>query len=589
MSADSVPPALPLLGASLLLAGVGVVIASRRAQTVAASAAGIALGSAGAGTLWRTYVSAGGPILADAAHLAAALCCLWSVVGVFILPRRGESDAPSLNASASVCRSTALVFGTITVVLLAYPLTYASLQRLFGEAATINRVATHGAIALAALLLAALLWRRAARDEHQPAAILLLAAVLVAWCGLLIPAPSAAYGANSPASWSVSMEWWSWIAHLQASHALLVFAGFLWFRNEIRRRAESAWPDRLEQLLDLVPRWAGYFQAVAVLAAIVLLLSVYQLVRGGPPSWLLLLVGVVATFLAGAACFFLATSAWSANLFGLGAALITSAVGTLPLMFVPASGTLSSRTPIVLNAALFGLVFMTFLWFWLHRFWRQQLLDGQPWTTAGRAIPYVWRTGFLVAGLSILVMFQMSVWPAQLHVVAPDDSVWRWTFGLAAIFLYCLVTASESIRHDSPPVAAMSLAGVAAAGLFSYARWDDPLHRGWILQYLPLVLSILALPVFALSESVRGSRARSFASPLWAVAVVGFPAAALLGVLPTARLPAEWVRPLTLTAVGALFALAARREGRRAFYGLSAVLMLAAALILLRILGRVIV
>ncbi|MCK6455326.1 MAG: hypothetical protein L6Q92_02165 [Phycisphaerae bacterium] len=402
-------------------------------------------------------------------------------------------------------------------------------------------------------------------------------------------ASAGAASAAGPARWldSSRVEQLAILALVQTIFAAAIAITVLGRELSLRRHENTAWPDRLHQLIE-PHRPAGALNSViAIAAGIVLLLGVGQLSVGGPATRGLAALPIASAIAVAVACFYLAHRRWNANLFGLGAAHVTLGVATIAILPLPTPGTsgLVSRLPLTLNAILIALAAMTFIWCWLARFWDQQLLDGRAWTTAGRAIPYVRRIGFLVAALAVLVAFEMAFWPRWRYVLERDDSAARWLSGLAAILLLALVTAGEARRNDSPTLAGMTILSLAAAVLFAGFRWQNLEWRGWITQYSAAIAAVAALPILALAEALPASRWRCFAPGLWFAALLVLPAFALTQLLASARPPAEWVRPMTLATTGVLYALAAAREGRRAFLILAAILLLAAVVFLLRILG----
>jgi len=531
----------------------------------------------------------------DAAILAAILALAWTIVGAVLYRPPAAPSATSPTVFSDTALKAALTFGTLTCVIIVYGLTYIILQRLLGPPEALSPVATPvwraGLVALLSLFTAAIVFCTIRRESHQPAIVFMLAVLIGVWLTLAIPSPAGTLVPVARQLGSARIEWWLWLAGLHATQGVLVL-GALGLFERVRRRRLAHWPVHLERLIEGPPRWEGFTEAVSVVSASVLILSVMQIIRGAPPSRWLVLADAMSSLAAAAACFTLCERRWNANLFGLGAALTAAVCATAPLLALSphAPGGLSARLPVVQTAALFGLAFAAFLWLWLSRFWQQQLLNGEPWTTAGRGIPYARRTGFLVAALAVLIAYQIALWPTHPTVVAPDNSAPRWVAGLAAIGLLCLVTTRDARLSSSRAMAALTLAALGAAFLFALARWPDSVARGRLIQYMPIVASVAALPLLALAETIpESSRWRSFAPPLWFVALLVLPAAALLAVAFTRRLPTEWITPLTLATVGGVYALAGSREGRRPFLALSVVLLLAAAFNLSRLYGATLI
>ena len=119
------------------------------------------------------------------------------------------------------------------------------------------------------------------------------------------------------------------------------------------------------------------------------------------------------------------------------------------------------------------------------------------------------------------------------------------------------------------------MALVIAGIVFLFIRMPAPVLRGWIIQYSAVVLGGLALPLLLTAESLGAERWRYLAPPLWLLALLVLPAAALAQLLSPERQPAEWVKPATIATLGLVYGLAGRREHRRAFLVLGAVLFIA--------------
>jgi hypothetical protein len=281
---------------------------------------------------------------------------------------------------------------------------------------------------------------------------------------------------------------------------------------------------------------------------------------------------------------------WSGNTAGLGSALVTLAIvamaSAIAAPFYSASpwAEYVSRVPVLLNALLFPLWVAIGLWNWLSRLWDQQLLNGVPWTTAGRMIPIVRRTAFLLAAIAVLIAFQMALWPTRPIAVVPDNTTWRWICGIGAIALLLLQSIREARRRDSSAMATIAMAFFIAAAVFVFVRLHPSHQRGWLIQYDCVVLSAVALPILLAAELLQKSSWRAFSTPLWFLALLILPLRAMLELLSPVRLPAEWVRPTTLAILAVVYGLAGRREHRRAFLVLGAVVLLAAVLELFRLL-----
>lgn len=525
------------------------------------------------------------PAMYLALMFASVVCLLCSGTGAATAlgerSRRGDGRHPP----SDVFFTWSLLAGFTAAGLIAYFLAVQTGQRLFSL--TRERglaVPPSGFLALAALLVAVLVWRLSQRRPHQPTMLLVIGALGAWWGALLFPSARGGRAETGLIAWLP--PWWSWVFQLMVGLAALIIAAAVIQDHRYRRRTASAWPDRLDELVEPYSRWPGYIQTEAMIAAALLILGVYQLVRREAPSAALFSGSAVVSLLAGYACLFMTYRRWSANTAGLGMALVTVAIVhgaaaiTAKLLPDSLSAQYARRMPVLYNAMLMSLSVMAALWRWLAMVWDQQLLNGIAWTTTGRMIPYARRTAFFIIAIAALIAFQMAIWPQRIAEV-DDKSAGRIVCGLGALLLFALIAALAARQGGSPALAAMSLVFVAAAALFIFVRLPASSFRGWLMQYDPIVYSVIALPVLGLAELAPATRWRAFAVPMWFLALLLLPAAALAQLL-GAPLPEGWVKPLTLAILGAVYGIAGLREHRRAFLVLAGVLLVASLTSLLR-------
>src|ERR1043166_7369544 len=170
-------------------------------------------------------------------RLTAMLCVSWALFGW--LSARGEwsqrgqaavAASPRLNPDPTSSSATffawALVMGIGGVVQAFYLIVFNTWYRIV-EPETLGEglLSTSGLWDIGAILLAVLLWRAAGRKPAQPAMVLYLAALVIWWTSLTIPATYGVYGevARSDAlPGSLRPNWWDWTFHLQFSLALLL-------------------------------------------------------------------------------------------------------------------------------------------------------------------------------------------------------------------------------------------------------------------------------------------------------------------------------------------------------------------------------
>ncbi len=154
------------------------------------------------------------------------------------------------------------------------------------------------------------------------------------------------------------------------------------------------------------------------------------------------------------------------------------------------------------------------LWLtWLARFWEQQLLDGRPWTTAGRLIPVARRLG-LVATAGALVWLAAALLSGSLADVGSGASV---AIGLLALLLWSVhCRESRSAGGSTAALGAILALGVVllASAVFSSLhpfQWGDTR-----LVLTPAVLVGLGALLLALRVGpARGTRPEETVFNAW--------------------------------------------------------------------------
>lgn len=97
-------------------------------------------------------------------------------------------------------------------------------------------------------------------------------------------------------------------------------------------------------------------------------------------------------------------------------------------------------------SGLFGVGAAGFLMFWFSRFWQQQLLDGQAWTTTGRLVS----KSALVAHAMTLVALGLSIWVGYAHLFGVRlELVGPVAGGITAFVLAGLGAALVFTAHQS--------------------------------------------------------------------------------------------------------------------------------------------
>ncbi|HWL94520.1 MAG TPA: hypothetical protein VNT79_13425 [Phycisphaerae bacterium] len=580
-----------LMYASLAVGIVFLAAASRLPRGLAGSLFAFSATVAAGMLFYRLHCRASSVPL-QLALLGALLTPIWTLIGTILSPRRtalahdgaGPIEKRSNTGTAESVLAWAGLTGAATAACLAFLLIQLTWPRINEPMRTFAPSHSEGLFVFAGLLIAAVIWRVRGFSSQQPAVIFALAGLLAWWTSLMVPSGSLFDWVPAHLRLWFQPAWWTWTLQLQIGlTAVLLVAAFVQ-EAPYRRRRRLAWPDRLDDLLLPYARWPGYIQLEGFLASVVLVLGVFHIVRSGSGGWPLPALSAVSAFACGTGALFMAYRRWSANTAGLGMSLVSlgavlaaCAAGTL-FGDQSEAGTYAERMPLIFNAALLGLVVMIFLWRWLADVWEQQLLEGTPWTTTGRMIPHARKMSFYLGTIAVLVAFQMALWPRRGLTPDEDNSIGRMIAGAFVLALLALQSAIAARRRGSVAWAGMSLVFVIMGAIFLYVRVPAPGIRGPVSQYEPIVLGLLAFPVLLAAEALPKTPWRSFSAPLWFLALLFLPLRTLIGLLPGTDLPHAWVRPVALTMLALIYGIAGRREHRRAFLVLGAVLLLAAGM-----------
>ncbi len=512
--------------------------------------------------------------------LCGAFSALWGLAGQLYIRRLGPHGERREAGTGAVFLAWSLIAGVAAASLVVYVLVYAMWDRVLEPDAPIEVLRWTGLLAIVGILAGMMFRASATPRPRQPAVLLVVLALLVWWTSLMIPSASLSNEIPSAGRLPLQPGWWTWTFQMQFGLSVVLVLASLVQERRYRARRRNAWPDRPDDLVRPYSTWPGYTQTEAVLAGMILLLGVYQLVRAGRGGWQLPVANGAAAAMAGIACLFMTYRRWSPNTAGLGMALVTlaavAAACALATLFCRQGTTFeyAERMPTLYTAILLALWVMMALWHWLSRLWEQQLLDGQPWTTSGRMIPYAVRTAEFLAVIGVLVAFRMTLWPTLGISPNEDDSLMRIVVGGLAILLPGIQHVREGRRRNSASLATFAVAFLLAAVLFVFIRLPAS-SRGWVVQYDAVVFSAAALPVLIMAERLLNTAWRVFSAPLWFCALLILPLAAMLELLSAQRLPAAWVQPAALAILGVLYCLAGTREHRRAFLVLGAVFLLA--------------
>ncbi len=491
-------------------------------------------------------------------HASSALCLGWAVAG-YLLGRYRPGFAARIKGRdlLAVLRIGAMATGLLAVIVMLYAAVTEGLFRTLlscYEATPKLNVWPSGLLDLGAVACAILVVRRQIRNHELITALFWALIFAGLWAAFQIPA----FRVQSEAGVerAVATRWASlFMVSSAAVIAVFAIAGGIIHRQ--RRR--QAWPDALSILTEPQLDWPGFSYSAGLMAVIVLMLGCVYVIL----PWT-----SVAAFLAGGAMLALAARRWNENLADAGLALITLGVVSLVMIGFPAPRWWTAeKYAEVFNRVLVGLAIMTGFWYWLAGVWRQQLDQGQPWTTAGRMIHTTQRVGYLVGATAVLVSLHLSLWPKRPLALDPDNTPDRWVRGLSANGLLVLALTFAARRTGRATQAWLVLLTVASTVVFSLVRSSHSVFgEGWRL-YWPIVMAVVAglmLPLAGLSS--RSANWRPFWEPTYLTGVFVAPLAAIAGVSLTEQLTMpQWVPAATFGCLTGVYLLAAVLPGPRTF------------------------
>lgn len=495
------------------------------------------------------------PVPVLIAHLCAGLCFVL-VLPAYLAGECRPAFAPGVGdrGPVRVLELGAVTTGLSVVLVMLYAVVVEVLFRALAwqhEATPRLPIWATGFADLAlvggALILA---WHRSGNREILTA-LLWLSAIAAVWAALQIPA----FSVDAEGRVFTS-RWLSVLALLVA-----VVAGVFVLGTGLahRRRRKQAWPARLHVLAEPPADRPTFRYSMGILATVVLLVGCAQLV--------LPLTGPAA-FIAGLASLSLAHRQWNENLADVGIALITLGVVSLVLACFP-------TLPIwwtapawaeVFNRVLLGLAVMAGLWFWFAAFWRQQLDEGQAWTTTGYLVSTARRVGFFVAAVAVLVSLHLAFWPV-LPYGSIDAGQWRWSWGLAANGLLMLVLLLAVRRTMKSTIGWLLVLTAGSTLMFAIVRSPQGLlGQTWAL-YWPVVMAVVGAVLVVLGSLLaRTQDWQALFEPVYLSGVAVMPLAAIGGVLlGDPQLILTWVPTLTFGCLVIVYLLAALLVGPKTF------------------------
>jgi hypothetical protein len=500
-------------------------------------------------SLWRSST----PLSVLLLHFCA-LSCLVLLLSGRLVSRSRPAVVPRGVTVVAVLETGAVVTGLLAVIVIVYAAVTEGLFRTLlwrYEATPYLQIWRTGFVDLALIATALVLVWQKSKNPELLTAILWLLVLAAAWLAFQTPA----FRTDSEGR-SLATPWAGVLMLLLAVVAGAFVIGTGWAH---RRRRQRAWPDALYLLAEPPIDWPGLRYSIGILAAVILLLGCSQLLLPwtGP-----------AAILAGSAALTLTHRQWDENLADVGIALITLGVVAMVVMCfpdLPVWWTADAWAEVV-NRILLGLAIMAGLWYWLGAFWRQQLDDGQAWTTTGRLIHTVRRVGYFVAAAGVLVSYHLAFWPVFPY--GNDDAdIWRWGWGLTANGLLILVLLLASRKTQKSTLGWLVVFAVAGTIMFSVVRMPHGLPGHLWALYWPTVMAVAAGILVILGALLaRTQNWQALFEPMYLTGVTILPVGAIGGILfgaPQTMPP--WVPAVSFACLVAVYILAAVLVGPKTF------------------------
>jgi hypothetical protein len=514
--------------------------------------------------MWQVHWPAGRPHV-RLVHGAAALSLVWGLAGwalTIVSAKSAGAGQPraQLRDWVSVLRVATLALGLLAFIVLLYHAVYEAVFRsgwsltfLLPGREIQSETWNYGFLDIALLAGALVAARVQTRDRRLNTAMFWLAIFAGLWVAtqteLVRTVPLAGFKVQEVATrWSGVFMAWS---------AAVVGAFTLAAGYEQYRRRLSAWPNELWKLTTPAPEWPEFRYSVGVMSVLVLVLGLLNLTMPWTPF---------AGFVTGAALLALAAREWEENLADVGLALMTMGVVSLVALWRPVATSESDHFAEIINRAMIGLAIMAAFWHWLGDVWKQQLDQGQAWTTAGRLIRPTRRVGYLVAATGLLVSMNLAMWPL-LHFAGPDHSAWRWVWGLAGNLLLTAAIGFATLRTGKPTLGWLALLAAGTTFGFVLARTRGSAAELWWTHYWPIALAGVAAGLLLLAAAIRRSEYwQAFWESVYLSAILVLPMMAIAGTaaVELLRLP-RWVPSATFGCLAGVYLLAAIVPGPRGF------------------------
>jgi hypothetical protein len=331
-----------------------------------------------------------------------------------------------------------------------------------------------GLVAIGLLLLSTTVAWVNTRDRRSPAALFILATMMICWSWTSVPVftrgtDGMIQRTPMPLGLAASL-----------SGALLAASALRTSAREIAPLAPVKPRDRESDHVLREIGWPGFRPFCGVTALLILVLAAYVLVvpirLGGSGYGLSMLANALSTGVAALGLYLLLRGRWNANLAGMAMGLTSLALCSLAAAFVPSGiATHDERYPMLFSAIVFALAGAIGLWsFCATRVLAKHAREmDMRWTTAGTLN----RFSVIMAGLALLISTMMAVWPRLPGITTMDDSFGRMIAGTASNLFLLLVLLRCSRGPLRPAFSILALLSALSTAGFVLIRMLPFAHK----------------------------------------------------------------------------------------------------------------
>lgn len=401
-------------------------------------------------------------------------CAILSLI--FVLLARIISSASSSRESGKPETSTrflhtaGLLLGAVAAIVIVLLLTvravFATVDLTRGFDATANEMppfTISGVWVIGILSLACLVAWHSSGQRALTTCFYWLCVMLALWVCLLMPVYETSR-TGRPERTALTL----WMMASLSVITLIAVALVKWWQARSRWLATFCRPDELATPANVT---RGFRISCGAVAMFVLMLVSFHLAV--PTAMIGVEAGrvlMITTLSAGAcslACFLLVERSWSAGVADVGIALASLMLCSFCLERVPArSVALIDFYPIVFTCMIIALSMSAWLCAWLSIYWRQQLLENAPWTTAGRLIPHARSFAFVNSSLGLVIAALLAAWPRLPWIATSDETLGRLLAGVGAnlFLLVVILWCARKLRRFTFLIMAL----VAMASVISF-------------------------------------------------------------------------------------------------------------------------